>query len=193
MPRLKDFSAGPDMTTVYSAELGDAEAFERIYQIHRRRIYWLCLRMVHNPRDAEDLTQEVFLSVFRKIHTFRGEAKFSTWLYRIALNTVLMHFRKTKKDFVSLETFSERDWQLTDARVTVIFNDEKWLSGKIDPLWLREAVAHLPLGYKTMFVLHDVHGYEHHEIAKIMGCSVGNTKSQLHKARLRLRQLFQDA
>ena len=129
----------------------------------------------------------------RKIHTFRGEALFSTWLYRIALNTVLMHFRKIRKEVVSLEAFSERDWELTEARRNVIFNDDKWLSGTIHPLWLKQAVAELPPGYKTMFVLHDVRGYEHREIAKMVGCSVGNTKSQLHKARLRLRQLLQGA
>jgi RNA polymerase sigma-70 factor, ECF subfamily len=116
MPPLKDFPAGSDVKTVQSAQLGGAEAFERIYQMHKGRVYWLCLRMVHNPREAEDLTQEAFLSVFRKIHTFRGESRFSTWLYRIAFNTVLMHFRKAKKEVVSLETFSERDWELTEAR-----------------------------------------------------------------------------
>ena len=149
--------------------------------------------MVHNTSEAEDLTQEAFLSVFRKIHTFRGESQFSTWLYRVAFNTVLMHFRKRKRDEISLEVSSDPDWELSELRHDILRVETGCLSGTIDGLWLSRAVAQLPPGYKTMFVLHDVRGYEHREIAKMVGCSVGNTKSQLHKARLRLRQLLQGA
>jgi RNA polymerase sigma-70 factor (ECF subfamily) len=175
------------------AQLGDAASFEDIYDIHRHRVYSLCLRMVHNTSEAEDLTQEAFLSVFRKIHTFRGESQFSTWLYRVAFNTVLMYFRKRKRDEISLEVSSDPDWELSELRHDILRVETGCLSGTIDGLWLSRAVAQLPPGYKTMFVLHDVRGYEHREIAKMVGCSVGNTKSQLHKARLRLRQLLQGA
>jgi len=191
--RPREFLSNPDLKTIRLAQLGDAASFEDIYDIHRHRVYSLCLRMVHNTSEAEDLTQEAFLSVFRKIHTFRGESQFSTWLYRVAFNTVLMYFRKRKRDEISLEVSSDPDWELSELRHDILRVETGCLSGTIDGLWLSRAVAQLPPGYKTMFVLHDVRGYEHREIAKMVGCSVGNTKSQLHKARLRLRQLLQGA
>ena len=193
MTRPREFLSNPDLKTIRLAQLGDAASFEDIYDIHRHRVYSLCLRMVHNTSEAEDLTQEAFLSVFRKIHTFRGESQFSTWLYRVAFNTVLMYFRKRKRDEISLEVSSDPDWELSELRHDILRVETGCLSGTIDGLWLSRAVAQLPPGYKTMFVLHDVRGYEHREIAKMVGCSVGNTKSQLHKARLRLRQLLQGA
>lgn len=191
MTRPRAFPSNPDPKTIRLAQLGDAASFENIYDIHRHRVYSLCLRMVRHTSEAEDLTQEAFLSVFRKIRTFRGESQFSTWLYRVAFNTVLMHFRKRKRDEIPLEVCSDPDWALSDLRHNELRVGTNWLSGTIDGLWLSRAVAQLPPGYKTMFILHDVRGYEHWEIAKMVGCSVGNTKSQLHKARLRLRQLLQ--
>jgi RNA polymerase sigma-70 factor (ECF subfamily) len=118
------------------AKHGDALAFQALYDKHKRRVYSLCLRMTSNTAEAEDLTQEAFLQLFRKIATFRGESAFSTWLR------------------------------------------------------LQKAVDDLPPGYRTIFVLHDVEGYEHNEIATIVGCSIGNSKSQLHKARMKLRDML---
>ena len=176
---------------ILAAQNGGAAAFERLYELHSRRVYALCLRMVANPVEAEDLTQEAFLQLFRKIHTFRGESGFSTWLHRLTVNIVLMRFRKRKRAELSIdearETAEENPRMAFDPGA-----DDLCLSGLIDRINLSRAVEQLPLGYKQMFVLHDVQGYEHNEIARILGCSVGNSKSQLHKARLRLRQLLRE-
>ena len=171
--------------TIRLAQAGNADAFERIYTAHSRRIYGLCFRMTGNPTLAEDLTQDVFLQVFRKIHTFRAESAFSTWLYRLAVNIVLMRRRVKTLNETSLEatnetegaTFTRKEMGRVDMRV----------AGVVDRVNLRRALSHLPRGYRQIFVLHDVLGYEHHEIAEALGCSIGNSKSQLHKARLRLR------
>jgi RNA polymerase sigma-70 factor (ECF subfamily) len=173
------------------AQQGDAAAFERIYRLHQRRVYSLCLRMVGNAAEAEDLTQEAFLQLFRKIHTFRGESAFSTWLHRLAVNVVLMRLRKKTLAETSLEEQTEPDEETGGPRRDVGGPDLA-LSGSIDRVNLERAIAQLPPGYKTVFVLHDVQGYEHNEIAEIMDCSIGNSKSQLHKARMRLRELLQE-
>jgi RNA polymerase sigma-70 factor (ECF subfamily) len=173
------------------AQQGDAAAFERLYRMHNRRVYSLCLRMLNNTAEAEDLTQEAFLQLFRKIGTFRGESAFSTWLHRLSVNVVLMKLRKKSGTESSLDEMTEpdedgggprRDFGTVDLR----------LSGSIDRVNLQRAVEQLPPGYKSVFVLHDVQGYEHNEIAEIMDCSIGNSKSQLHKARMRLRELLQE-
>jgi len=174
------------------AQEGNAEAFEFIYRMHSRRVYALCLRMVGNTAEAEDLAQEAFLQLFRKIQTFRGESAFSTWLHRLSVNVVLMKLRKKSLPETSLEEMTEPDEESTGPRKDVGSVDPT-LVGSIDRLNLERAVDQLPPGYKQVFVLHDVQGYEHNEIAKMMGCSIGNSKSQLHKARLRLRELLQEA
>jgi RNA polymerase sigma-70 factor (ECF subfamily) len=174
------------------AQQGDAEAFEFIYRMHSRRVYALCLRMVGNTAEAEDLAQEAFLQLFRKIQTFRGESAFSTWLHRLSVNVVLMKLRKKSLPETSLEEMTEPDEETSGPRKDVGSPDPT-LVGSIDRLNLERAVDQLPPGYKQVFVLHDVQGYEHNEIAKMMGCSIGNSKSQLHKARLRLRELLQEA
>lgn len=174
------------------AQRGDASAFERLYELHRGRVYGLCLRMVNNPTDAQDLTQDSFLQAFRKIHTFRGESGFSTWLHRLTVNVVLMRFRRKSLVDGSVEEMSERDEE--DGRPRREFGERDLrLGGVIDRLGLQRALEQLPPGYKLIFLLHDVEGYEHQEIATLIGCSVGNSKSQLHKARLRLRDLLRDA
>ena len=173
------------------AQAGDAAAFEFLYQLHSRRVYALCLRMVNNPADAEDLMQEAFLQLFRKIGTFRGESAFSTWLHRITVNVVLMRLRKKSLPVTSLEETTEPDEETGGPRKDIGAPDLR-LSGAVDRVNLERSVEKLPPGYRTVFVLHDVQGYEHNEIAEIMGCSVGNSKSQLHKARTRLRQLLQE-
>ena len=166
------------------AKQGDEAAFETLYHLHKRRVYSLCLRMVSNPAQAEDLAQEAFLQLFRKIGTFRGESAFSTWLHRMTVNVVLMNLRRKGLPLVSLEETLETDEET--PRKELGAPDLK-LTGSIDRLQLQRAIEKLPPGYKTVFVLHDVEGFEHNEIAEMVGCSIGNSKSQLHKARLKLR------
>jgi RNA polymerase sigma-70 factor, ECF subfamily len=169
------------------AKLGDAQAFQALYDKHKRRVYSLCLRMTANTAEAEDLTQEAFLQLYRKIATFRGESAFSTWLHRLSVNVVLMQLRKKSLPVVSLEetTQGEEDTPKKDFGA-----EDLALAGSIDRLQLQKAVDDLPPGYRTIFVLHDIEGYEHNEIATIVGCSIGNSKSQLHKARMKLRDLL---
>jgi RNA polymerase sigma-70 factor (ECF subfamily) len=173
------------------AQAGDAAAFEHLFQLHSRRVYALCLRMVGNPADAEDLAQEAFLQLFRKIATFRGESAFSTWLHRMTVNVVLMRLRKKTLPTDSLEESLEPDAESSGPKRDVGAPDLR-LSGAVDRVNLERSIEKLPPGYRTVFILHDVQGYEHNEIADIMGCSVGNSKSQLHKARTRLRELLQE-
>jgi RNA polymerase sigma-70 factor (ECF subfamily) len=171
------------------AQEGDAAAFERIFRLHSRRIYSLCLRMVRNASEAEDLTQESFLQLFRKIHTFRGESTFSTWLHRVSVNVVLMRLRKKNLVEIPLENANEEE----DSYAREIGAPDPVLTGTIDRMNLDRAIRELAPGYRKTFMLHDVEGYEHHEIAEILGCSIGNSKSQLHKARMQLRNLLQAA
>jgi RNA polymerase sigma-70 factor, ECF subfamily len=171
------------------AQLGDAAAFETIYKLHSRRVYALCLRMIGDPVEAEDLTQEAFLQLFRKIHTFRGESAFSSWLHRLTANIVLMRFRKKRLVPSSLDEMATPDGE-KDRPALEIGAPDLRLVGVFDRLNLHAAIEQLPEGYKSMFLLHDVHGYEHHEIARMLGCSIGNSKSQLFKARKRLRELL---
>jgi RNA polymerase sigma-70 factor, ECF subfamily len=177
--------------TIRLAQQGDAAAFEALYNLHSRRVYSLCLRMIGDPAEAEDLAQEAFLQLFRKIHTFRGESAFSSWLHRLTANIVLMRFRKKRPIPVSIDEMT-RDSGDRERPVVELAFDDAALTGLFDRLKLRAAVERLPQGYKSMFFLHDVQGYEHNEIARLLGCSVGNSKSQLHKARKRLRELLQD-
>ena len=170
------------------AKQGDGEAFKILYDLHRRRVYSLCLRMTGNTASAEDLTQEAFLQLFRKIATFRGESAFSTWLHRMSVNVVLMQLRRKNLPIVPLDEATEGDEE-TSVRKEPGAPDER-LTGAVDRLQLQRAVDELPPGYRTIFVLHDVEGYEHNEIAQIVGCSIGNSKSQLHKARLKMRELL---
>jgi RNA polymerase sigma-70 factor (ECF subfamily) len=181
---------GPKLTeaeAIEKAKQGDAEAFEVLYSLHKRRVYSLCLRMTANASEAEDLTQEAFLQLFRKIATFRGESAFSTWLHRMAVNVVLMQLRKKGLPVVPLEDPVESEEESPKKEMGAA--DLK-LTGSLDRMQLERAIKRLPAGYRTIFVLHDVEGYEHNEIAGIVGCSIGNSKSQLHKARLKLRDLL---
>ena len=169
------------------AKQGDAEAFEILYDLHRRRVYSLCLRMTANTAEAEDLTQEAFLQLFRKIGTFRGESAFSTWLHRMAVNVVLMRLRKKGLPLVPLEDTVETEEEGPKKELGA---PDAVLAGSVDRMELQRAVEALPPGYRSIFVLHDVEGYEHNEIADLVGCSIGNSKSQLHKARMKLRELL---
>ena len=162
----------------------DVDAFEEIYRRHHKRVYSLCFRMVKNTSAAEDLTQEVFLQLFRKLHTFRGESSFTTWLHRLTVNQVLMHFRKP---LVKTEKTTEDG--TTPIRIVSGTENPRRMS-LIDRIALNEAIDQLSPGYRMVFILHDLEGYEHEQIGKMLGCAVGTSKSQLHKARLRLRQLL---
>lgn len=173
---------------IEKAKQGDAQAFRDLYDKHKRRVYSLCLRMTANTAEAEDLTQEAFLQLFRKIGTFRGESAFSTWLHRLSVNVVLMHLRKKNLPVVSLEETTQGGED--DSPKKDFGAEDLALAGSIDRLQLQKAVDDLPPGYRTIFVLHDIEGYEHNEIADIVGCSIGNSKSQLHKARMKLRDLL---
>lgn len=167
------------------AQAGDHHAFGQLYSLHKRRIYSLCLRMVGNVAEAEDLTQEAFLQLHRKIATFRGDSAFTTWLHRLAVNVVLMQLRRKGLSLISLDEAMEPAVEERPGRS--FGTPDLTLSGAIDRLALQRAIDDLPPGYRLIFVLHDIEGYEHNEIATMLECSIGNSKSQLHKARLKLR------
>ena len=173
-----------DLDLCRLAEGGNLAAFELLYQRYHRRTYALCLRMTNSQTEAEDLTQEVFIQLFRKIGSFRGDSAFSTWLHRLTVNQVLMYFRRRS---VKNEKVSE-DGEMPEQTVTGSANPNRMQV--VDRIALKNAIAMLPNGYKSVFVLHDVHGYEHEEVARRMGISIGTSKSQLHKARLKLRGLL---
>jgi RNA polymerase sigma-70 factor, ECF subfamily len=166
-----------------AAAAGDMRAFEEIYRRHHRRVYGLCMRMTQNIAEAEDLTQDVFVHLFRKIGSFRGESAFATWLHQLTVNQVLMHFRKHKKREQTTD-----DGEMPDQIVKGTEHPARMQV--IDKITLDNALAQLSPGYRAVFILHDIEGYEHEEIGSILGCSTGTSKSQLHKARLRLRKLL---
>jgi RNA polymerase sigma-70 factor (ECF subfamily) len=176
-----------ESSLIQRAQDGDEQAFATLYELHKGRVYSVCLQMTRDLSDAEDFTQEVFLQVFRRVNSFRGESAFSTWLYRIAVNTMLMKFRRrappplvSLDEPVSDESSLTRDVGKADPR----------LSGVIDRIALRRAIKELPPGCRQIFGLHEVEGYQHHEIAEKLHCSIGNSKSQLHKAKIKMRALL---
>jgi RNA polymerase sigma-70 factor, ECF subfamily len=173
------------------AQNGDEAMFEQLYKRHSRRVYALCVRMVKDPAEAEDLTQEAFMLLFRKIHTFRGESAFSTWLHRLAVNCVLMCLRRKSLPAVSLDEPLDANEPSGPPAVDLGCRDSI-LEGSLDRINLERCIKCLPTGYRTIFVLHDVQGYKHHEIAEILGRSVGDSKSQLHKARAQLRGMLHE-
>lgn len=183
----RDVPESAEARAIEEAKQGNAEAFEILYHAHKRRVYSLCLRMTGNTAEAEDLTQEAFLQMFRKLGTFRGESAFSTWMHRLTVNLVLMRLRKKGLLTSSLEEPGEPG---ADSRRRDYGAEDLSLAGSVDRIALEKAMKALPAGYRMIFYLHDVEGYEHQEIAGMMGCSVGNSKSQLHKARMKLRELL---
>jgi RNA polymerase sigma-70 factor (ECF subfamily) len=176
---------------VRRARDGDATVFEYLYRLHSRRVYAVCLRMVGDATEAEDLTQEAFLLLFRKIHTFRGESAFSTWLHRLVVNIVLMKLRKKSLSTVSLDATPDPNDETGSPGIDIAAPD-LFLEGSIDRVNLERCIAQLPVGYRTIFVLHDIQGYGHHEIAEMLGRSEGVSKSQLHRAHMRLRELLHE-
>jgi RNA polymerase sigma-70 factor (ECF subfamily) len=173
------------------AKRGDAVGFERLYQLHRARVYALCLRMTGNLAEAEDLTQDAFLIVFRKIGSFRGDSAFSTWLHRIAINVALMRRRRRTSLETSLEENSEPGSDRAGP-LESLGGDDLFLAGLIDRLQLERALEQLRPFHRLVVELHDVQGYKHNEIAKMLDCSIGDSKSRLHRARARLRQLLKE-
>lgn len=174
---------------VRKAQRGDADGFEHIYRAYCRRVYALCLRMVGNTAEAEDLTQEAFLTVLRKIRTFRGESAFSTWLHRVAVNVVLMRVRRKTLPKISRNTIGECKYA---GQRDEFGGVDSHLAGSIDRVHLERAIGQLTPSHKVVVELHDIQGYMHKEIAQIMGWSVGNSKAHLHRARRRLRELLQE-
>jgi RNA polymerase sigma-70 factor (ECF subfamily) len=177
---------------IQRARAGDPAVFEYLYRLHCPRVYALCLRMVRDTTEAEDLTQEAFLLLFRKIHTFRGESAFSTWLHRLSVNVVLMHLRKKSPAFVSIEAAPDPDDETAPPSSVELGVRDLSLEGSIDRINLERCIERLPSGFRKIFILHDIQGYRHGEIAKLLGRSVGDSKSQLHKARKRLRELLHE-
>ncbi|HEY0658882.1 MAG TPA: RNA polymerase sigma factor, partial [Pyrinomonadaceae bacterium] len=167
-------SNASDFSLAQKAATGNIAAFEMIYERYHRRTYSLCLRMTNSQTEAEDLTQEVFIQLFRKAGSFRGDSAFSTWLHRLTVNQVLMHFRRRS---VKNEKTSD-DGEMPEQTVSGTENPNKM--PVVDRIALKNAIAELPNGYRKVFILHDVEGYEHEEVARMLGISVGTSKSQLH-------------
>jgi RNA polymerase sigma-70 factor (ECF subfamily) len=183
--RLASPTKPPLDDVLVRAQAGNHDAFSQLYVLHKKRVFGICLRMVRDFSVAEDLTQETFLQLHRKLASFRGESLFTTWLHRMTVNIVLMRNRKHVLPVVSLdqmmttipEEYVGRDFGARDLTQ----------SGVVDRVAIQRAVNTLPPGYRKFFVLHDVHGLEHREIASMEGCCPGTSKSQLYKARRALR------
>ena len=177
-----------ESTLVQRAQRGDEQAFAALYRLHSKRVYSVCLRMTKDVAEAEDLAQEAFIQVFRNLNSFRGDSAFSTWLYRVAVNTVLMKLRRRKSPpLLSLDEALSSD---SPSLKREVGKDDLSLCGAIDRIALRRALEELPRGCRQIFELHEVEGYQHHEIADQLQCSIGNSKSQLHKARKSMRALL---
>jgi RNA polymerase sigma-70 factor (ECF subfamily) len=173
-----------DLELVERCRRGELGAFEELYRAHSGRLYSLACRMLGNPADAEDQMQEIFLSAHRKLDSFRGDSALGTWLYRLATNQILDHVRSR----------AARAGQLTDglddASLLADGGGQRLADRAIDRIDLERAVAELPEGCRAAFVLHDVEGLEHREVSEVLGIAEGTSKSQVHKARLRLRGLL---
>lgn len=172
---------------VLQAQEGDHEAFASLFERHKKKVHSICMRMTGSAAEAEDLTQDAFVQVFRKLSTFRGDSLFSTWLHRIAVNTVLMKSRVKRLRSVSLDEPILMDSSCVQRELR---HDDPNLLGAVNRIALDAAMRELPPGSRMIFLLHEVEGYEHPEIAKMLRCSVGSSKSQLHKARWKMRGLL---
>lgn len=173
-----------DYDLTREASAGNAASFEEIYRRHSRRVYGICLRMTGNATEAEDLTQDTFAHLFRKIGSFRGSSAFTTWLHRLTVNQVLMHFRRRRARPELVTDDGEPPVEIARG------SENPNRMPVVDRIALEQAVAQLPEGYRRVFLLHDVEGYEHEEIARMLGVAAGTSKSQLHKARMKLRTLI---
>ena len=162
------------------AAAGDRRAFERLYRAHVDRVYALCVRMVADRSLAEELTQDVFVRAWEKLALFRGESSFGTWIHRLTVNLVL-----NRRD-----SDGRRDRRTVDDAATIDALPARPLAPG-DRMDLEKAIAGLPPGARRVFVLHDVEGYRHEEIAELLGITSGGSKAQLHRARLLLREALQ--
>ncbi|MBD0369703.1 MAG: RNA polymerase sigma factor [Pyrinomonadaceae bacterium] len=177
-------TAATDYDLAQSASVGDMDAFEHLYLKYNRRVFSLCLRMLQSHAEAEDMMHEIFITLFGKIGGFRGESAFATWLHRLTVNHVLMHFRKSRVRRERITDDGETPLEIVEGTA----NPNRM--ALLDRITLDSTIAQLPPGYRVVFVLHEIEGHEHHEIAEILGCSIGTSKSQLHKARMKLRRLL---
>jgi RNA polymerase sigma-70 factor (ECF subfamily) len=163
---------------------GELGAFEELYRAHSGRLFSLAVRMLGNQADAEDQLQEIFLSAHRKLESFRGESALGTWLYRLGMNQILDYVRSR----------AARTGQMTDgledASLVADAGSRRLAESAINRIDLERALAELPEGCRAAFVLHDVEGLEHKEVSEVLGIAEGTSKSQVHKARLRLRGLL---
>jgi RNA polymerase sigma-70 factor, ECF subfamily len=173
-----------DLELARRCRQGDATAFEELYRAHAGRLYNLVFRMAGSAHEAEDLLQEVFLHAHRKLGGFRGESSLGTWLYRLAVNLCLDHLRGRQvkmsraTDSLDAEGASE---PVAPAPI---------VPSAISRIDLDRAIARLPEGCRAAFVLHDIEGFEHHEVARLLGVNEGTSKSQVHKARMKLRVML---
>ena len=179
-------AAGGDLDLARRCREGDAAAFEDLYRAHASRLYSLLARMTGSTEEAEDLLQDVFLTAHRKIGGFRGDSALGTWLYRMAVNHCLdflrgRHARMAK----TTESLDEADAAEPVAAMPIV-------PAAVSRIDLERAIARLPDGCRTAFVLHDVEGFEHHEIGTMLGISEGTSKSQVHKARVKLRAMLSE-
>jgi RNA polymerase sigma-70 factor (ECF subfamily) len=176
---------------VERAQSGDSHAFASLYEMHKHRVYAICLRFTRERMEAEDCSQEAFLQCFLRLSTFRGESALSTWLYRLTVNVVLMRLRRKLVPVVSLESSSASEGSGRTPLPNACPVDDLRLRDAIDRITLHRALRQLAPGYRTILMLHDVEGKAHREIARELGCSIGNSKSQLHQARVCLRRFLQ--
>lgn len=183
-------SSASEMGLIQRAQEGDCEAFSALYKTHWPRVYSICLRITREPSEAEDCAQEAFLQCFLKLSSFRGDSALSTWLHRLAVNVVLMKIRSRRGRPVPVTLTPPENGSSDSAPAKCLSIEDANLAGTIDRITLTRALRRLPRGYRAVFLLHDVEGMVHSEIARKLGCTVGNSKSQLHQARLRLRRFL---
>ena len=165
---------------VARAAVGDRRAFERVYRAHTNHVFSICVRMTGSRNRAEELTQDVFVRVWEKLPLFRGESAFSTWLHRLAVNVVLNARKSEGRESARTTDGEDEDGEWTEGSTSAPMHAER--------LDLESAIAQLPPGARRIFVLHDVEGYKHEEIAEMFGITSGGSKAQLHRARLLLRE-----
>lgn len=178
------------MHLIRCAQAGDSEAFSSLYEAHRRKVYSICLRITGEPSEAEDCTQEAFLQCFLQLSTFRGDSALSTWLHRLTVNVVLMRLRAHRHRPMSVELGPSSEHAGETSLLNLLPVEDQQLTGTIDRIAIGRALGKLPTGYRTVFLLHDVEGLAHSEIARNLGCTIGTSKSQLHQARLQLRHFL---
>jgi RNA polymerase sigma-70 factor, ECF subfamily len=180
-------AAMPEAEAIEKARNGDVAGYESLYHLHRSRVYSLCLRFTGNASDAEDLAQEVFLQMYRKISTFRGDAKFGSWLHRVAVNLALMRFRRRRLREVSLNIPQTLNPDPLQSPLRHQFGTSSFL---VERVALGRALGSLSKARRSVVLLHDINGFTHGEVAQRLGVAAGTSKSQLHKAHVELRGIL---